>query len=771
MNQSFYRWLDPQPLIIPSELDNHFSESPYLAEALFRRGISSIPRARQFLNPSHYQPTAPEDFPGTKKAVEMLDQSLQKGKQIGVWGDFDVDGQTATTLLVGFLHQIGARVRYHIPNREQESHGIRLQPLQEFIAQGIDLLLTCDTGISEFEAAEYLKQQGIPLIITDHHDLPQELPPAETILNPHFLEINHPFHGLSGVGTAFQIVRLFSEEKQLGLDFKNELVDLVALGTVADLAPLVAENRYYVQNGLISLQSGQRLAIQKLLEVGGYQNLPFNEETISYIIAPRMNAIGRLQDANVMVEFLLSEENTYIEKIALQLEDLNNQRKLLVNQVYKSAVKEIRKNPTWMDDPILVIDHPNWPGGVVGIVASRLVEEYQKPGIILTNLTDGSSRGSARSIQGLDIHKAIEQCNDLLISSGGHAMAAGLAIQTENIPLFRHRIIQTIQQMCPQGLQPAALAIDAYLPLNLVNERLMQSITQLAPFGQGNPKPAFVTQNLHVIESTYIGKTQEHKRLVLQDEHGNSNEALWWNAADKPLPSEAIDVAYTLRQDSYRGTTKTILEWIDYRLSEPSKIAIQSKYLPAIFDNRYKKERLFILDILQSEPDTIIYYEGIDTLPYTTNNRNTIRKTNYLVIQTIPPSIDILQNILEVSKAGTIYFSAENKAITDTTEFLKFFSGLVKFVLTKKQGETNLGELAVACGHTEQTILHGLNWLQAHGDIQYQECDDGQIEILSSGSKDQRQVKVVGRQLRQVLEETAAFQRFYLQADLRNFFQ
>ena len=459
------RWITPEPVIVPDSLRAYYEHSPYLAEALVRKGITDADRAIPFLDYTCYPPTNPCELPGIEAATQRLLQALSKKERIGIWGDFDVDGQTSTALLVSFFRTIQLPVQYHIPIREEESHGILKQPLEHFLKQGVDVLVTCDTGISAHEALDFATQQGVDVIITDHHTPPKQLPSVLVSINPHFVDTEHAFHNLSGVGTAFILTRAIAAELDMLDEWQESVLDLVALGTIADVAPLLHENRYMVQYGLDLLRRRPRLAIQEMLRTADVPLDSVDEQTVSFILAPRMNARGRLGDANPMVEFLLTDDLTLARRTAAELEGLNNQRKMLVNQVYQAAISQIEKDPVFEEKSIIILTNPTWPAGILGIVANHLCDTYDKPAILLTKDRHGMLKGSARSISGIDITQQLQVHSHLLVSFGGHAMAAGMALHQQQFDSFVQQLNRSIASIVGVGEIEATLPIDAYLPL------------------------------------------------------------------------------------------------------------------------------------------------------------------------------------------------------------------------------------------------------------------------------------------------------------------
>ena len=364
-------WLEPQEISVPAEMTALVGGHPLVAQTLARRGIHTPEAARSFLDPDHYQPASPTELPGLAAAASRLAGAVQQHESICVWGDFDVDGQTATTVLVSTLRALGAEVTFHIPVRDRESHGVNLPVLREIIARGVKVILTCDTGITAHEAADNACQQGVDFIITDHHDLPPTLPEAVAIVNPKLLPDNHALGTLPGVGVAYKLAEELCNLMR-PLSFQaSSLVDLAALGIVADIAVQTGEARYLVQRGLEMLRKTDRPGLKALMESAELNPAWMTEEHIGFVIAPRMNALGRLADANLSVEFLTTQDLGRARVIATMLEGLNARRQLLTSQVFQAAQAQIEREPALLDDPVLVLWQPSWPAGVIGIVASR----------------------------------------------------------------------------------------------------------------------------------------------------------------------------------------------------------------------------------------------------------------------------------------------------------------------------------------------------------------------------------------------------------------
>jgi single-stranded-DNA-specific exonuclease len=762
------KWLDPKPWAASVEISEHFGNSILLAEQLARRGLTALTDAQAYLDPAHYDPASPFVFSDMEKAVGRIQKAIARKQTIGVWGDFDVDGQTSTALLVHGLRRAGAQVRFHIPNRARESHGIRTEFLKEFIQPGLDLLITCDTGISELDALQYAAAQGLDVILTDHHSLPEQLPPALAIINPRMLPEDHPMSRLAGVGTAFQVIRGLFESINLR-DAVNDYLDLVALGTIADLVELEGENRYYAQLGLSRMAGAMRPALSAMLECAGYRNSGVNESLIGYTLAPRLNAVGRLEDAGRNVDFLLSDDADFLQQTAGWLEDLNSQRKLAVEGVYQSARAMLDKEPALAQYAVLVLAKSGWEKGVVGIAASRLVEEFNKP-VVLLNIDQETAAGSVRSVAGIDIISAIRANAAYLNTYGGHPMAAGLSLNTSQLPAFREALSQTVRTAAKGLPVESQLQVDAFLPLVNLTSNLADEIDRLAPFGSGNPPPVLVTRALEVNKPIPLGKNEEHLKLIVRDESGETREVLWWNVRGRKAPQGRFDLAYYLRSSEFNGRRGIALELIDFQESRAESIEVRPPLVTADFlDYRLHPQALELAAALANQPDTCLWGEGFSRrLAFSTRNRNQLEQSSVFAILTPPPSPALLQEVLRKVRPKRVVFFRLDSPDDRLDGFLAKLSGLVKFALNHYDGRVKTADLAAALGHTETLIAMGLQWWQAHGDIRIENSADSGWRISRNADSQNQDNKILNRltnQIHQDLAEESAFRSFYLRAE------
>ena len=735
---------------------------PLVTHRLLQEGLDTPDAARAFLDPRAYTPAPASQLPGLSFAAENLEEAIHKQLSICVWGDFDVDGQTSTTILVQTLQELGADVTFHIPVRASEGHGVYLPHLQQVIDGGAKLILTCDTGITAHAAAEYANSRGVDMIITDHHELPEMIPNARAVVNPKLLPTGHPLSTLSGSGVAFKL----AEELYTRADRFDEAarqVDLAALGLVADLAALTGDARYLVQLGLEWLRRTRRLGLQVMLEMADLNPANLSEEHIGFVLGPRLNALGRLGDANPAVEFFTTSDAVRARVLATQLEGLNTQRQLLCSQVERAAEALLRSDPSLLAMPVLVLGHPAWPGGVVGIVASRLVERYQKPAILFCTSPGGLAHGSARSVDGLNITSAIAAQADLLQSFGGHAMAAGLSLDTENIPEFRRRLAKTVENTLGNVPAEASLEIDGWLDLPGISLELAKTLEILAPYGPGNPKLVLATRGLKMQSATMIGRNQEHLKLVVTDEAGNSQTVLWWNGAGEndSLPEGRFDLAYSLRASDWRGAPQVQVEFVDFRRLEPEIITLKTERMEVI-DHRNSGAPQDELAVIRQEAPLLVWAEGEEKKALGGKDRNELVPSNVLAIWTTPPSYDILQMVLEKVQPNKVHLFAAGYPSEPPETFLARLAGLLKYVLQKRNGKITWSELAAATAQRSVIVRKGVEWLESQGQISIKADRNEDLVVLNGTStKDLVAASRLLAELKSLLAETAAYRTHF----------
>ena len=765
------RWLNPSPVQIPASFaDLHLH--PLVGQTLVRRGISTPDEARAFLHPDRHSPVP---FPGIEPAVDRVQRAIRQGEPICVWGDFDVDGQSSTSLLVQTLQGLGANVLYYIPIRGKESHGVHIESLKPILDSGVRLILTCDTGITANDAIEYANSRGVDVVVTDHHDRGESLPNAEAIVNPKLLPKGHLLENLAGVGVAFKLAEALLTNPPFPIPnpqsplLPDSLLDLVALGLIADVALLKGETRALAQRGIQALRRTQRTGLKVMAELSRTSLETLTEETIGFTFAPRLNALGRLSDANPAVELLITSDAARARVLATQIEGLNSQRRLLTNQVYEAAEALLRENPLLLTEPAIVLAHQNWPGGVVGIVANRLVDRYHKPVLLLTEGEDGILRGSARSVEGLHITEAISSQQDLLLGFGGHPMAAGMALKKEHLSAFRKGLGKAVERQLGSIVrEEPTLQIDAWLQLDEINLDLASALEPLAPFGAGNPALTLATRHVKMKSVTAIGKEKEHLRLRVEDENGNLADILWWGGAAEELPEEGsvFDIAYSLRASTFRGEKQISMQFEEFRVVKEPPPELRKRQIEVI---DLRLQSLSSLMELQGQSPTLqIWAEGTEKSRGKT--RYELHAAEELVIYSTPPSSQDLRAVLERVRPGKVYLFAASPPPEKTDAFLSKLAGLAKFVINQRAGKVTVQELAGVTSQREKAVEIGLEWLAAGGHIAIERQEESFLLARGNGGTNQYLQKELFIAARGLLEETAAFRDHFTRASLDSLF-
>ena len=765
------RWIEPAEINVPLPLFEAVGGYPLVAQTLARRGIQDASAARAFLDPALYTSAAPGDLPGLPAAVARLEGAIRRGETICVWGDFDVDGQTATTLLVSALRGLGGEVVYHIPVRASESHGVNLPALQRILGEhslyGSGVLLTCDTGVSAHPAVEYAQSRGVDVILTDHHDLPPTLPPASALVNPKLLPSSHPMSSLPGVGVAFKLAEALYDHAGKK-DACDAFLDLVALGIVADLALQTGEARFLLQRGLQVLRLAQRPGLRVLMELAELDPTWLSEEHISFVLAPRLNSLGRLADANPVVEFLTTPDEGRVRLLALEMEALNARRKLLTDQVFQAALGQAENDAELREQSGLVLSHPAWPAGVIGIVASQLVERFGKPVVLISAPPGELARGSARSVEGVNITAAIAAQAEMLAGFGGHPMAAGLAIPAERIPEFRRRFSQTIREMQGEAVSEAYLQIDGYLPLTELSLDLVADLERLAPFGPGNPTLVLATRGLKLAGYASVGRSDEHLLISVEDEDERPQRVIWWQGAGWPLPEGRFDLAYSVRASTYRGQRDVQVEWLDARQDLEPGVDLRSALRQLqIVDYRNVGDPLAVLYRLQAEVELSVWCEAEAKKEPGGLTRGELSPVRHLAIWSTPPGRAELRQALESVAPEVVYLFAVDPGMDHAESFLKRLAGLVKHALEKEHGCASLSRLAAATAQRTASVQAGLDWLQVSGYIRLLR-QEGDLVWVARGDGEQTGDLAQSRAaLIHLLEESAAYRAYFVRAEAR----
>jgi single-stranded-DNA-specific exonuclease len=515
--------------------------SAVLAQLLINRSVESAESGRRFLEVKRDGLHDPSLLPGIDTAVTLLQEAVKAHTPICVYGDYDVDGITGTTLLWRCLKLAGAEVDYYVPDRFEEGYGLNRDALIRLKEKGFGVIVTVDCGIASIAEARAAKEMGLQLIITDHHEMKPELPDAAALVHPRLPGSNYPFRQLCGAGVAFKlawaICREFSQARKVTSAFRDFLLEsmaLVALGTVADVMPLTDENRIFVWHGLKSLQEGPTLGIKALIEAAGLtEKKDLDAEHIGFTLAPRLNAAGRLGHARLAIELLGTSVDKRAKELAHYLNEQNTQRQTVERRIFSEAREQVESLPDFASTPALVLSSPGWHPGVIGIVASRLVERYARPVLMIASKDDPGS-GSGRSVEGFPLHEGLAACSQHLLTHGGHAMAAGFKIRPHAIDAFRNEFCACVAQRLNGRARQHTLLIDVEAPLSAMTMGLMKGLQKLHPHGVGNRRPLFLASNLQIVgEPRKIGQGERHLSFRVKQEGSGTFKAIGWGMADR----------------------------------------------------------------------------------------------------------------------------------------------------------------------------------------------------------------------------------------------
>jgi len=753
------QWIDPQPLDVPEPLRQAVGGHPLVAEALARRGILTAQAARAFLDPAAYAPAPASDLPGLDQAVERVRRAIQAGEQIAIWGDFDADGQTATAVLLETLGALGADVTFYVPGRH-EGHGLHPQSLGTLIAAGARLILTCDTGITAHAAVERAHQLGAEVIITDHHVPAETLPPALSVVDPHLLPAeNHPLRTLTGVGVAYELARALDPA------LADASLDIVALGTVADVGTLTGDNRYLVQRGLEALRRTERPGLQAIYQVANLRPEGLTEEHIGFVLGPRLNALGRLANASHGVELLTTDDTIRARTLATEVEGLNAQRQWLTKQITEAALSRLEREPALLRDyEALVLGQRDWPGGIVGIVAGRLAERFGKPTVLISMPEGQLARASGRSVPGVDLIAALTRCAPLLETYGGHAGAAGFAIKPDRIQELRAALSRAVAQVT-ETLPEPTLVIDAYVELPDLTLVLVNELDRLAPFGQGNPPLTLAARDLRVLSAAAIGRTAEHRRITVEDAQERTQTVFWWQGAGRPLPRGRFDLALSVRASDFQGVTTVQAEWLDAREQEPRPVEVQPAPTIGVQDYRSAEDPLTALSQSLSEGQIQVWAEARQPAGIRARTRLQLSPAPRLAIWTLPPGPQELRAALERVQPQEVLLFALDPGTDEASAFLTRLAGLVKHALRAKAGQVALEAAAAATAQRIVVVQAGLEWLAARGQVCIVSKATDCWEIRAGSEQaDPQNVQIARARLDALLAETAAYRQYARQA-------
>lgn len=771
------KWHIAEPIEASSALRSAVGGHPLVAQLLAQRGFIDPKDAESLLDPGCYRPADPFALPHMPTAVDLLKHAARAGKRARVWGDFDADGQTATALLVEALSCVQIPVDYDLPRRN-EGHGFSRRAVDEALHDGIELLLTCDTGITDAETVRYGIDHGLTVIVTDHHDLPTQLPPADAVIDPKMLPCDHPLGELTGVGVAYMLALALLSDNACEQALER-MLDLVAVGMIADVARLVDDARYLVQRGLAVLQRSSRPGLMALAEAAELDLIAADDKAVGFQIAPRLNAAGRLADARLVVEMLLTMDHHRAQELAGSLEALNRDRRAKTEALQRQCEERLNRDPELLRQPAVMLDGNGWEPGVLGLVAGNLARLHNRPAILVAHRAGEASVASARSIEGLDIHRAIACQASLLLREGGHPMAAGFSIEPAKLRAFRTRLMNWLWEHAGP-VEPPSLAIDVVLPWSEITVDLAEETARLAPFGAGNPRPVFASGPGTIVRIEDVSHRQEtlHRRLIVDDGVGGLFRFVWFNARDLPQAGSQVDLAYHLSINTWRGRRRLQSEIVDWRIAAPF-VDVTSVTLRSgrqIVDWRKEPDvKACLARLRQRFGDNLaIWAEGLESPPQDAVTRTEMpRSRSALAILAAPCSPAVLETIVREASPQLVYLlPPEHLREYSGKQILIQVAGMVRAELDRQDSTSCLERMAAQLGICKEAILAALRGLATAGKLTFlQGRELPGVSITASPLRpDPTAIESAAKALSYWIREMRSYRRAYLNASTAELF-
>lgn len=762
-------------------------EKSLVKRLLVSRGYKTAEEQKEFLNPLEMKLTQPNVFCDMHKATERLVEAIDNNEKIIIYGDFDADGVTSTSLLYKTFKFLGADVNYFIPDRDKEGHGLDTKALVKIMTSvKPKVIITVDCGISNVEAVDFINSFKIDVIITDHHEAPEILPNALAIINPKApnaldeklttKEIES-LTSLAGVGVAFKVAQSILQHYNK-TEFVYEILPFAAVGTIADIVPLIGENRYIVTKGLELITKGKHYGLKRLLESAGYTlEKGITSENIAFGIAPRINASGRLDTVEAAVKVLISENKQEIEMAVTSLNEFNKIRQNLCQDMFLEAEEMLKKEGN--KNPAIILFKPDWHIGIIGIVASKIVEKYYKPTFLMTYSEETKTyRCSARGIDGLSLYDIISANSELLDGFGGHKMAAGLYFSQTSFDEVKSALNKTIKEMINGKELKPCLDVDLEVFPTDINVELVEEISQLEPFGASNPSPIFAMKNLKIKEKRLMGENKDHLRLTVQSGTCEFN-CIRWQQGDIPLVAgDTLDVAFHPQINEYNGNISVQLIVDDIHSEylkddEPEYTGVK------IYDHRKKTGILPLVNdyVKGSKQNIKIFAESksvLDTLrPFKNLFENTFTRENIpacdgLMFFDYPADKETFDKIIEDTNASAIHFMNYSIKYFDEKEFLATFIKMLRFAFNNNGGKVDLLRCASALGKSYETVLSLLDLFEEVEFIKVLEKNCNFYTVELNDIKDLSPVLHSEKyhDVRTLVEECEKFQKNLLENDL-----
>ena len=764
-------------------------EKSLIKRLLFSRGIKTDREIREFLHPLEMTPYDPNVFVDMEKTIERLSNAVDNNEKIVIYGDFDADGVTSTSLLYKTFKYLGADVNYFIPDREKQGHGFDTKALVKLMTTvKPKVIISVDCGISDIEAVNFINSFKIDVIITDHHEAPEELPKAFAIINPkapNTLDENlaakdiESLTSLAGVGVAFKVAQGLLKHYNK-TEFVYEILPFVAVGTISDIVPLVGENRYLVAKGLELISQGKHYGIKRLLESAGYKvEKGITSENIAFGVAPRINASGRLDTVEDAVKILISDNKQEIETSVISLNNFNKVRQELCQNMFLEAEEMLKQEGN--RNPAIILYKPEWHIGIIGIVASKLVEKYYKPTFLMTYSEETQQyRCSARGVDGLSLYDIISANSELLDGFGGHKLAAGLYFSKEksSFEQVKSALNKTIKEMLNgQELKPF-IDVDMEVYPTDINVDLVEEISQMEPFGASNPSPIFAMKNLKIKEKRLMGENKDHLRLTVQSGTCEFTCVRWQIGDISLVPGDMIDIAFHPQINEYNGniSVQLIIDDIHSELlkdDEPQEVGLKlydhrkkTNILPLVNDYvKNSKQNIMIFAESKAVKDLLTPFSNLITKTFT---REKVTPCDALMFFDYPADKETFDYIIEEARPSSIHFMNYNIKYFDDKEFLTTFIKMLRYAEHNNEGKVNFLRCSSALGKSVETVLTLLDLFEDVDFIKISEKNHEFYKIQLNEIKDLSPVlhNEKFQEVKNLIKECEKFQKNLLENDL-----
>lgn len=680
MKKTIFNWQMPDTINLPADFLEIIQTEKIPLEVgamIWNRGIQTREGLCHFLHPNLDQLHDPYLLNDMEKAISRVQEALFSGEKILIYGDYDADGITSTVVMKEALELLGADVTYYLPNRFKDGYGPNLDVYKEKIALGIQLIITVDNGVSGHEAIQFAKEQGVDVIITDHHELPSVLPEAYAIIHPKHPNGKYPFGELAGVGVAFKFACALLEEVPV------EFLDMVAIGTIADMVSLTNENRVLVHLGLKQMKQGERLGLNELLLVSSISLPQLDETSIGFSISPRLNAIGRLGDPNPAVELLTTFDEKLAKNLAGNLNEINEERKSLVDRVTKEALEKVKE-----EDMIHIIIGDGWHEGILGIVAGKIMRQTQRPTIVLTKKEDGRIKGSGRSIETINLFDLVSEVDDLLLNFGGHHSAIGLTVSEGNFKEFYQKLQQNIQKFQAEIFEGIPLKIDGILNSKQIDLPFVQSLNVMAPFGMDNPTPQFLLKEAYVETARQIGGEGRHLKFSIKKEAYQSQDidviGFGFGENVHEFQQTIMDIVGRLSINEWNGNRLPQLLLEDYLINDLQIIDYRAKK----YYNQIQITEQSLVVYFNKQTKQVFPKEIMMHSVYIDNNTFIIDKSNFnatyqsIVLLDCPENLENIKELvtkLSIEQLVVVFYSNED-AYVDGVGSREQYARLFQFI-------------------------------------------------------------------------------------------